>query len=136
MRQAGSGAGHIYEFRRDILPQIFEYRRMVSPATPASPNLFGRRMREARDRVGLAQDKLGVRIGLDESTSSARISRYETGTHEPTVPTARLIAKALNVPLAYLYCEDDTTAAILLQLHLRTRAEREHILAALRTPAA
>ena len=40
---------------------------------------FGVRLRQARERLGLPQDKLGVMIGLDEGCSSARISRYETG---------------------------------------------------------
>ncbi len=46
-----------------------------------------------------------------------RISRYEAGVHEPLVATARLIAGALVVPLAYLYCEQDSIAALLLALH-------------------
>ncbi len=50
-------------------------------------------------------------------SSRARISRYELGVHEPPVPTSRLIAKALGVPLAYLYCEDDKVAELLLALH-------------------
>ena len=37
--------------------------------------------------------------------------------HEPPVPTARLIAEALGVPLAYMYCEDDKVAALLLAFH-------------------
>jgi transcriptional regulator with XRE-family HTH domain len=41
--------------------------------------VFGTRLREARELAGIPQDKLGVMIGLDESSSSARISRYETG---------------------------------------------------------
>jgi transcriptional regulator with XRE-family HTH domain len=42
---------------------------------------------------------LGVLIGMDESSSSARISRYETGIHEPPIATADKIANALKVPL-------------------------------------
>ena len=37
----------------------------------------------------------------------------ELGVHEPPVPTARLIASAMGVPLAYMYCEDDKVAALL-----------------------
>jgi hypothetical protein len=33
------------------------------------------------------------------------------------VATGRLIAGALDVPLAYLYCEQDIIAALLLALH-------------------
>ncbi len=72
---------------------------MPRQSTPTS--LFGKRLREARKRMGIAQDKLGVAIGMDESCSSARISRYETGTHEPPIATVEKIAIALNVPLPY-----------------------------------
>ncbi|MDI9234741.1 helix-turn-helix domain-containing protein [Limnohabitans lacus] len=78
-------------------------------------HVFGRRLKAARRRQGLAQDKLGVLIGLDEHTASARISRYENGIHEPPVKTAQLIAVILNVPLAYLYCEDDRLADLILK---------------------
>lgn len=74
-------------------------------------------MRERREALGLAQEKVGVAIGLDESSARARISRYELGVHEPPVATTRLIAGALKVPLAYIYCEDDKVAALLLALH-------------------
>ena len=90
-------------------------------------------MREARLRARLPQDRLGVLIGLDESSSSARISRYETGVHEPSLPTARAIATVLGVPLAYLYCEDDVTAEILLELHMGNEDLRAQCVAWLRT---
>ncbi len=82
-----------------------------------SSSIVGRRMRERREALGLAQEKVGVAIGLDESSARARISRYELGVHEPPVSTTRLIAEALKVPLAYIYCEDDKVAALLLALH-------------------
>ena len=81
--------------------------------TSASRTIFGVRMRQARERLGLPQDKPGVMIGLDEETASARISRYETGVHEPQIAIARLIAKVLKVPLAYLYCDEDDLASII-----------------------
>ena len=93
--------------------------------------VFAKRLREARERLGIPQDKLGVQIGLDESSSSARISRYETGTHEPQIRTAKLLAGALSVPLAFLYCDDDTLAAILLKVHAMGVAERKRLLATL-----
>jgi len=84
----------------------------------SNPNsIVGRRMRERRVALGLAQEKIGVAIGIDESSSRARISRYELGVHEPPLPTARLIANAMDVPLAYLHCEDDMVAELLLALH-------------------
>ena len=81
---------------------------------PKSTSLFGRRLREARKRVGIPQDKLGVLIGMDESCSSARISRYETGIHEPQIATIEKIAVVLGVPLPYFFCDDDCMAEILI----------------------
>jgi transcriptional regulator with XRE-family HTH domain len=51
---------------------------------------------------------------MDESCSSARISRYQTGTHEPPIATAEKIAIALEVPLPYFFCDDDRLAKILI----------------------
>lgn len=82
--------------------------------------------------MGLPQDKLGVRIGLDEQTASARISRYESGVHEPPVRTARALAEALGVPLGYLYCDDDRLAAIMLAVGQLPPEEQEVLLATLR----
>ena len=45
--------------------------------------------------------------------------------HEPPVPTGRHIADVLGVPLAYLYCEDDKVAALLLALHKLKPAARD-----------
>lgn len=87
-------------------------------------SIVGRRMRERREALGLAQEKVGVAIGLDESSARARISRYELGVHEAPVPTAKQIASALKVPLAYLYCEDDGTANLLVALHKLNFKER------------
>ena len=75
--------------------------------------LFGRRLREARLQFDLPQDKLGVMIGLDESCSSARMSRYESGVHEPAFKTIEKIALALKLPTAYFFCEDDRLANII-----------------------
>jgi transcriptional regulator with XRE-family HTH domain len=79
---------------------------------PAS--LFGRRLRSARRQADIPQDKLGVQIGLDEHTASARISRYETGVHEPPFEIATKLAKVLQVPAAYFYCEDEALAELVL----------------------
>lgn len=87
--------------------------------------LFGRRLKEARLRSGIAQDKLGVAIGLDESSSSARMSRYECGIHEPPFPLVERLATALNVPTAYFFCDDDTLASIMLVCAAMSASERK-----------
>lgn len=89
------------------------------------PCCFGARLRQARERAGLAQDKLGVLIGLDEGCSSARISRYETGVHEPPFETARKLARVLGVSVTYFYCEDDWLADLVLRLEALTPAQRD-----------
>lgn len=87
-------------------------------------NVVGRRMRARREALQWSQEKVGVLIGIDESSSRARISRYELGTHEPPVKTARQIAEVLGVPLAYLYCEDDKVAELLLTLRKLSSTDR------------
>lgn len=82
-----------------------------------TPTVVGRRIRLLREGLGWSQEKLGVAIGIDESSARARISRYELGVHEPPLPTVRLIANALTVPLIYLYCEEDQVADLLLRLN-------------------
>ena len=82
-----------------------------------TPTVVGRRIRLLREELGWSQEKVGVAIGIDESSDRARISRYELGVHEPPLPTVRLIADALQVPLIYLYCEDDPVADLLLRLY-------------------
>ena len=104
-----------YVFRRDRASTFFDYRRMVKP--PKMPtSVLAKRLREAREAIGLPQDRLGVLIGLDESCSSARISRYEAGIHQPPLKTIERLAKELRVPMPYLFCEDDAMAFLILKL--------------------
>ena len=66
-------------------------------------------------------------IGLDEGTSSARISRYETGVHEPPFSIAQSLAKVLKVPVAYFYCDDDRLAEFLLQYQAFDASQRRKV---------
>jgi transcriptional regulator with XRE-family HTH domain len=76
--------------------------------------IFGHRLRAAREAAGIPQDQLGVMIGIDEGCSSARISRYETGAHQPPFEIAEKLAAALSVPTAYFYCRSDALSELLL----------------------
>ena len=62
-------------------------------------------------------------IGIDEGCSSARISRYESGIHQPPLPTVQLMAKQLKVPVAYLFCEDDLLAEAIIKLSKLSNTE-------------
>lgn len=97
--------------------------RLTEPQT-----LFGRRLREARNRAGLPQDLLGVLVGIDETASSARISRYETGAHAPAFMVTQSLAKVLKVPAAYFYAEDDFVAEIILRLGRMESDQRQRLL--------
>ena len=88
---------------------------------------FGRRLRAARLRADIPQDRLGVKIGLDEGTASVRMSRYETGVHAPAFDVAVKLAHALSVPTAYFYCEDDELASLVLGWAQLPKPERKHI---------
>lgn len=91
--------------------------------------VFGQRLRAAREGAGLAQDRLGVLVGLDEGCSSARISRYETGTHAPPFGMAQSLAAALKVPVAYFYCVDDLEAELLLTVSRLGQKQKQQVMA-------
>ena len=44
-----------------------------------------------------------------------RINRYEQAVHLPDIPTLERLAKALTVPLAYLFAEDDLLSELILR---------------------
>lgn len=102
---------------------------------PIHAPIFGRRLKQARLRKAMSQDQLGKKIGLDESTASTRISRYENGVHEPSVKTARDLADALDVPLGYLYCDDERLAEIILLASGLKPEEQEELLQTLKRRA-
>lgn len=101
-------------------------RPAKSPST-----LFGRRLREVRQRANIPQDKLGVALGMDEGTASARISRYETGVHAPPFDIAARLAEILKIPTAFLYCDDDELAKVIESWGKLTKREKLQILALL-----
>lgn len=75
------------------------------------------RLKEARLRTGLSQQKLGIQAGIDEATASARMNQYEKGTHTPDFALACRLAQVLNIPACYLYTVEDDLAQIILQWH-------------------
>lgn len=100
---------------------------MITRAQEFSP--FPRRMKAAREKLGITQMELGVRAGIDESSASARINQYERGKHAPDFLTVRNLAIALNVPTAYLYAEDDNFAELLILYGRMNAADRKLTLA-------
>jgi transcriptional regulator with XRE-family HTH domain len=79
----------------------------------AGKEVFAKRLREAREAVGISQKQLGIRAGIDEFVASARINQYERGKHMPDLLTAQRLAAKLRVPVSYLYEPNDDLAALL-----------------------
>ena len=79
--------------------------------------LFGSRLREAREEQKLSQADVAAKVGI----TSQSLSNYERGTQQPPLKTATNLAKALNVSLDYL-C--DNTEALPEEQHgLKTFAD-------------
>jgi len=103
----------------------------MQPKSPAT--LFGRRLRAARVAAGLTQADLGRVLGLDDqNTGAPRVSRYETGRHEPDQETMAKIAEALGLLVAYFHAVDNVLAEVILLVSRMPPAEREAILALIR----
>ncbi|MDF2185680.1 helix-turn-helix transcriptional regulator [Grimontia hollisae] len=77
---------------------------------------FPIRLRAARKAAGMTQQQLGINLGMDPNTASARLNQYEKGKHSPDYQTAKRLADELGVPVAYLYCDDELLASLLLAL--------------------
>lgn len=72
-------------------------------------------------------------IALTQKAPSVRINRYEKAVHDADLATARRIAEALGVPLAFLYAETDTMAEAILTLGLLSKPEQRKAVADLKT---
>jgi transcriptional regulator with XRE-family HTH domain len=95
--------------------------------------LFARRLKMARVRAGLSQEKLGVAAGVDEFSASARLNQYERGKHTPDILMASHLATALNVPLSYFYAKDEGEAKLLTIFYRLSEAKQLEALAMLQT---
>ena len=89
--------------------------------------VYGRRLREAREDRGIPQTDLGLAIGLDASGVSTRISRYETGKHQPKLQMQQLFAEALDLPLAYFYADNDELARLIASFGRRDKPGQRRI---------
>lgn len=95
---------------------------------------LAKRLREARLKAGLSQERLGVLAGIDEMSASARMNQYERDKHAPDWLTVQRLAGVLQVPVAYFYAEDDALAEMLLAYHSAPLEAREEAINLLKTP--
>src|SRR3954453_12737680 len=95
-------------------------------------SVLAKRLKEARLRAGLSQERLGVLAGIDEMSASARMNQYERGKHEPDWLTVQRLAAVLQVPVAWLYADDDAAAELLPVFYALPLEAREEAVAALK----
>ncbi|ANN76863.1 helix-turn-helix domain-containing protein [Bordetella flabilis] len=94
------------------------------------------RLKEARLRAGLSQERLGTLAGLDEMSASSRMNQYERGKHTPGFFLIERLAAALRMPAAWFYTRDDDMAELLLAYHRLPPAQQREAVAYVRGLAA
>ncbi|MDR7068131.1 transcriptional regulator with XRE-family HTH domain [Pseudoxanthomonas japonensis] len=101
----------------------------AAPLTPRS--VVAARLRQARQLRSLSQRQVGVRMGLDKETASARISRYESETMAISLESLFELARALDVPAAYLLATTPAMADAILSLGRESETQQESLAAVL-----
>lgn len=93
--------------------------------------IFAKRLKEARALRGLSQRALGALVDKDQSKDkgAVRINRYEQRVNRADMDSAAALAKALDVPVAYLFAETDDLADLILAYSALDAAERSKALA-------
>ena len=77
---------------------------------------------------GLSQRALGGLVTDDKANGSVRINRYEQEVNRADMDTAAALAQALDVPLAYLFAEEDDQAEMLLAFAKLSKSARSKLL--------
>lgn len=91
--------------------------------------MLAHRLKQARLRAGLSQEKLGKLAGIDPMSASARMNQYERGKHSPDYKLMCKVAEILQMPVSWFYTEDDDQARLQeIFFHMRA-ANRRPLLA-------
>lgn len=85
-------------------------------------------MKEARLLAKLSQEQLGLKIGLEPESASARMNRYELGKRVPAFELVQRIAAVLDLPVTYFYADRDDEAELLVRFHRLQAAERKEVI--------
>jgi transcriptional regulator with XRE-family HTH domain len=91
-------------------------------------SIVAKRLREARLKAGLSQERLGVLAGIDEMSASARMNQYERGKHVPDISIVEKLAEVLNLPSAFFYAADDDVAQLLCHFHRLPDSDKKRFL--------
>jgi len=74
--------------------------------------VLAHRLKQARLRAGLSQEKLGKLAGIDPMSASARMNQYERGKHSPDYELMCRVADILKMPVSWFYTEDEDLARL------------------------
>lgn len=91
--------------------------------------VLGKRLKEARVRAGMSQERLGIEAGVDPMSASTRMNRYELGKRVPDLLLMQRIAQVLQLPLPYFYADDNTMARMIAKAGALTEEERLRVVA-------
>jgi len=83
------------------------------------------RLKQARTAMGISQKQLGIQLGMEPGTASARMNHYEKGKHTPDYATLKAMADELGVPVAYFFCESEKSAQLLCLLEQMSDEEKD-----------
>ncbi len=90
--------------------------------------MLAHRLKQARLRAGLSQEKLGKLAGIDPMSASARMNQYERGKHSPDYQLMCRVADILKMPVSWFYTEDEEHARLQEIFYLLSPAERRLVL--------
>ena len=74
--------------------------------------MLAHRLKQARLRAGLSQEKLGKLAGIDPMSASARMNQYERGKHSPDYQLMCRVAEILKMPVSWFYTADEEEARL------------------------
>jgi transcriptional regulator with XRE-family HTH domain len=66
------------------------------------PKHLADKLKQIREGLGLSQNEMLVRLGLEDKLSRTAISGYELGTSEPTLPTLLKYSRLAGVHMEVL----------------------------------
>ncbi|MCW8885941.1 MAG: helix-turn-helix domain-containing protein [Motiliproteus sp.] len=98
-----------------------------------SNNPFPQRLHQARAEVGISQKELGIRVGIEPSSASSRMNHYEKGRHMPDYETLERLAKELDKPIAYFFCDKDSLAELVCLLDKLSEEQRQALISEIAT---
>ncbi|EIU6793704.1 helix-turn-helix transcriptional regulator [Vibrio parahaemolyticus] len=95
-------------------------------------NPFPQRLKQARNRVGISQRDLGIRLGMDPSSASGRMNHYEKGRHMPDIGTLQKLAQELGVPVAFFFSDSDSSAELACLIEQLNEKEKQALITQLK----